>query len=263
MEHVSHFFGRVDGAAIEVPVGVHLYTFSCTIPLTAASSYEGTYGSIKYSVKVTLNIPYMSDVVFDMPFTVVRVENLNYFPWLRCKSESQSDIVNGIDCFQMMPLVVTLRTRKSGFANGEECLVSVEARNQGPAKYSNTVVAIDRVETYLSHFPIAIYKRSYKLITYIPSKSVKPFETLLYEEKLIIPDEMHGTSQSTSETVRISYQIRYTSKSNRRSKVQVLLPIFIGHVALSERFDTDSSYDSESESITSGVGKMLVSFVNG
>ncbi|KAL7035770.1 hypothetical protein ACKWTF_008548 [Chironomus riparius] len=250
MEHVSHFFGRVDGAAIEVSVGVHLYKFSCVIPTIAVSSYEGINGSIKYSVKVTLDIPFMRDIVFEKPFTIVRIENLNDFPWLRCKSDSETDVGDGIDCCETMPLVVSMKICKSGFVAGEEVKIRIEACNQGPSKYSKTTLTLFRTETCTSQFPIISTKKSYFPVAATSTKSIKPFETTFFEHSLMIPTEIHGSSPITSETVRIGYILRFCTKSNRRTTVKTDISVFIGHTPFAEKIDDDKDEcDKHSEPV--------------
>ncbi|XP_070491438.1 arrestin domain-containing protein 2-like [Chironomus tepperi] len=256
MEHVSHFFGRVDGAAIEVSVGVHLYKFSCVIPITAVSSYEGTYGSIKYSMKVTLDIPHMRDIVYEKPFTIVRMENLNNFPWLRCKSDSETDVGDGIDCCETMPLVVSMKISKSGFVAGEELKTRIEACNQGPSKYSKTTLTLFRTETCSSQFPIISTKKSFFPIAVTSARSIKPFESTFFEQSLMIPKELHGSSPISSETVRIGYVLRFCTKSNRRTTVKTDIPVFIGHIPFVEKNDDDKDEcDKHSEPVKVNNGR--------
>lgn len=71
------------GEPIEIPQGIHTYGFSCDLPFNLPSSMEGTYGSIRYKVIITFEIPNYPDKIFEAGFTVLKTCNLNDFPELK------------------------------------------------------------------------------------------------------------------------------------------------------------------------------------
>lgn len=50
-ESHQYFFGKLNGEPVEVSTGIHLYKFSCKIPMNVVSSHHGTHGAINYKVK--------------------------------------------------------------------------------------------------------------------------------------------------------------------------------------------------------------------
>lgn len=53
------------------------YPFSFTLPHQLPSSFEGTYGSLRYYIKATLGRRYMLDAVFKRGFSVNTIVDLN------------------------------------------------------------------------------------------------------------------------------------------------------------------------------------------
>lgn len=70
------FFLNVD-ESITVPKGVHIYPFTCQLPEDLPTSFEGTFGRIRYQAKVTLNISLWPDKTFCEGFTVIKCLKLN------------------------------------------------------------------------------------------------------------------------------------------------------------------------------------------
>lgn len=66
-----------DGDITVVPRGEHVYNFTCALPVNLPTSFEGTYGHIRYRAEVTLNVPLWPDKSFAEGFTVIRSVDLN------------------------------------------------------------------------------------------------------------------------------------------------------------------------------------------
>ncbi|KAG5679989.1 hypothetical protein PVAND_009523 [Polypedilum vanderplanki] len=242
LDYETHFFGRQDGSHIEVSVGVHLYSFTCKIPANAVSSYDGTHGSVKYKITVVLDSPAMPDVVYEVPFHVLRIESLSACPWLRRGIEVENEHQVGMLCCETLPLLVTMRVECVGYALGDTVNVNVTLCNQGPAKFKNSMISLDRVEICNSETPEQCFIRTRKVVTFHQTRNVKEFESVSYDEMLLIPDDMPVSSERNCDVFQISYEIKFTSKSTKRSKIEAFLPITIAHIPFPpETADSSSS----------------------
>lgn len=77
------------GNEIEIPSGKQVYNFTCTLPPVLPSSFEGQYGYIRYTVKVTLDRPWKFDQETKMAFTVLNAFDLNLNPSYKVRNVLQ------------------------------------------------------------------------------------------------------------------------------------------------------------------------------
>lgn len=80
-----HFYmvGSKNGNEITLPPGVHTYPFTCALPPNLPSSFEGEFGHVRYTIKVTLDRPWKFDQDTKMAFTVISPIDLNQNPALK------------------------------------------------------------------------------------------------------------------------------------------------------------------------------------
>lgn len=50
-----YLLGGVNAGETELPAGTHTYPFTCALPPTLPSSFEGEHGHVRYTVKMTLD----------------------------------------------------------------------------------------------------------------------------------------------------------------------------------------------------------------
>ena len=62
----------------KIPGGSHTWPFQFTLPRNIPSSFEGTVGWVRYSLKVTADIPFGFDDKNTLYFSVNDLDDLNY-----------------------------------------------------------------------------------------------------------------------------------------------------------------------------------------
>jgi len=73
----TYLVGSDDGHLVSMDAGSHVYTFACPIPINCPSSFEGTFGHIRYLAKVTSMKPGSSNKTHTVGFTVLKLLDLN------------------------------------------------------------------------------------------------------------------------------------------------------------------------------------------
>lgn len=63
--------------SLEIPAGLHTYKFACALPAQLPTSFEGTYGQIRYTMNVVLERPWKFDQTYKVAFTVLKELDLN------------------------------------------------------------------------------------------------------------------------------------------------------------------------------------------
>lgn len=69
-----------------------MYNFTCTLPPVLPSSFEGQYGYVRYTVKVTLDRPWKFDQETKMAFTVINAFDLNLNPSYKVRFYWNTDL---------------------------------------------------------------------------------------------------------------------------------------------------------------------------
>jgi hypothetical protein len=72
-----YLLGSANASETELPQGVHTYPFTCTLPPSLPSSFEGEMGYVRYTIKVTLDRPWKFDQDTKMAFSVISPLDLN------------------------------------------------------------------------------------------------------------------------------------------------------------------------------------------
>jgi hypothetical protein len=120
-----------DGKQIDIPKGTNIYNFQCFIPDAAVTSFEGTHGRIRYTVKVNLEQPWKMDEAFVTAFTVIRSFDLNNeSPSLRVPC--QMERIKTFCCWPCSsgPLIMTVQIPMGGYAPGQQIDIDVTVNNQ-------------------------------------------------------------------------------------------------------------------------------------
>lgn len=78
-----HLLGSKNGEEIKLPAGVSTYPFTCALPPNLPSSFEGQWGHVRYTIKVTLDRPWKFDQDAKIAFTVISPLDLNQNPRIK------------------------------------------------------------------------------------------------------------------------------------------------------------------------------------
>lgn len=233
MNSITYLFGLKDGENMEVRTGIHTYNFVCQLPLPIPYSVEGQHGYVRYKVDLNLDIPWAFDLTAERPFTVVRYEDLNFFPELRLPCEFEEIKTFCCWCCKSDPLLLKVRLPRTGFGLGEKIPISVEMVNKSSTEVTHTTFTLKRVETFNSQSPSEKTRVIKEEVAETRSRGAKGGETVMLEEFLEIPQVLMISNHRYCKVFQVTYELKFTAETEGVSvSPEVHIPITIGTVGL-------------------------------
>lgn len=135
----------IPGGEIELPVGTHVYPFTCVLPPTLPSSFEGEYGHVRYTVKVTLDRPWKFDQETKAAFTVLSQVDLNLNQRLREPVKVSMEKYFCCCWCKSGPLTCIVTLPHSGYVPGQSIPVVAELDNISNVEVLNIHFALKKV----------------------------------------------------------------------------------------------------------------------
>lgn len=182
-----YIIGSKNGNEIELPAGTHGYDFTCSLPPSLPSSFEGKYGYVRYTIKVTLDRPMKFDQDTKMAFTVVHPFDLNNDPECRKPITMQLEKTFGCCCCLSAPMSVDVQVPFSGFCAGQAIPIQVEIENKSNVQLQLLKVALRKVITYRATTPRALTKKEKDIVVQVQQGPVPTGQTRSWTLNLEIP----------------------------------------------------------------------------
>lgn len=141
----KYFVGAAEAnssTSITILKGEHVYTFTCPLPKHLPTSFEGTFGSIRYKAEVTVNVAMWPDKSFAEGFTVIKSLDLNGLDGIRVscclapRTFGQTERVYNQFWFSRMPSPSTSPTCTT-------CGVAVRSSHRNPSTFWPALLAVD------------------------------------------------------------------------------------------------------------------------
>lgn len=128
---ISYYLkGGVNSGEIELPAGAHTFPFTCALPPQLPCSFEGEYGYIRYTIKVTLERPWKFDQDTKMAFTVISPVDLNQMEKAREPFKLAMDKTFCCWCCASKPLSIIVSIPVTGYVSGQTIPILAEIDNQ-------------------------------------------------------------------------------------------------------------------------------------
>lgn len=128
---ISYYLqGGVNSGETELPAGAHTFPFTCALPPQLPSSFEGEYGHVRYTVKVTLDRPWKFDQDTKMAFTVISPLDLNLIEKAREPFKLVLEKTFCCWCCASAPLSVVVSVPVTGYLSGQAIPLLIEIDNQ-------------------------------------------------------------------------------------------------------------------------------------
>lgn len=215
----------------EVATGIHTYNFMCQLPSPIPYSVEGKHGHIRYKVDVNLDIPWAFDLQAEKTFTVIRYEDLNFFPELQTPCEFEE--IKTFCCLfcKSEPLILKVRLPKTGFSLGEKIPISVEMVNKSSTDVTHTTFTLKRVDKFNSQSPSVKSNIVKEEMVETRREGAKGGENISFEELLQIPQVLMISNDRYCKVFQVTYELKFTAETDGMSvSPEIHIPITIGTV---------------------------------
>ncbi|XP_053657586.1 arrestin domain-containing protein 3-like [Anopheles marshallii] len=236
-----YLLGGKNAAETELAPGTHTYPFTCALPPTLPSSFEGEWGFVRYTVKVTLDRPWKFDQDVKMAFTVISPVDLNLNP--RVKDPFKLELEKTFCCFCCAsgPLNVIVHVPVTGFVSGQSVPVTIECDNASNVRVDNITINLRKLLAFHVHTPRRETKRKKELVTSISMGPIEAGNSQTWQQFITIPP-LPPSNLVNCGIIDVDYDIKVIAEaSGMHADLDGNIPIVLGTVPL-ESFQPPPPY---------------------
>ncbi|XP_026282832.1 arrestin domain-containing protein 2 [Frankliniella occidentalis] len=231
-ENKYHLLGSESGE-IELNPGEYSYPFTCQIPISVPSSFEGEHGYIRYTVKATLDRPWKFDQESKAAFTVVAPLDLNTLP--QAKEPIEFEKVKNFCCLwcKSGPLTLTVKVPAGGFVPGQTIPFQVEIENGSNIRVRPINCVLRKEVTWHARDPIhKTQKTKTTLGELAVDDEVKPHESKSFSKDIIVP-AIPPSNLANCGIIDLEYILKIEAVvSGFHKNVSARIPVVMGTIPL-------------------------------
>ncbi|XP_022220373.2 arrestin domain-containing protein 2 [Drosophila obscura] len=232
----AYLHGTSSSIEVKIEPGTGTYRFACQIPLTCPSSFEGTYGRVRYVVNVTFVRPWKFDQHFNRCFTVLKVMDLNTES-LMLRVPTQVESQRTYCCFPCTskPLSLRLSLPQGGFVPGQTMPMGVLVANDSHIQVEEITVRLAMVVIYYSRPPCPDTNKDRFVVAERTGEGVSKNSRKQFTFDLQVP-ATPPTCFNLCSIIQIGYQVEAEVKvKGCHSGQSVHMPVTIGSVPLTKQ----------------------------
>jgi len=229
---IQYYLIGGQGSEVEIPPGHHSYPFTCVLPPTLPSSFEGEFGSVRYTIKVTLDRPWKFDQETKRAFTVISPVDLSYNPRLQEPSRVTLEKYFCCFCCKSGPLTCVVSLPCTGYVPGQVIPIVAEVDNISNIEIINVHFALQKIVTYHCQTPRREVKKDTKLITELKVGPVAPHGSNTWNQPMtILP--IPPSNLTNCSLIDLDYELHIkVNVSGFHTNLEAKIPITIGTVPL-------------------------------
>ncbi|XP_044729870.1 arrestin domain-containing protein 17-like [Chrysoperla carnea] len=264
-----YLLGAKKGDKLEIPPGKYSYPFSCKLPESLPSSFEGKYGHIRYTAKVTLDRPWKFDQEYKTAFTVISTVDLNLNPQVKIPIDVSVDKTFGCSCFGWCcdtgSMVITGSLPYTGFVSGQEIPLSLKFDNDSNVELQSINIELKKNILFHSQYPSRETKKFDEIVW---RRIIKPNDGLHSNticQPIMIPalppsNLYHCSIIGLNYTIKI--QVKFMGSHTGKT---IKIPIVLGTIPLTSQItmdavnSKDSSIDNRQQQGAPAIGFIVTS----
>ncbi|KAL9889873.1 arrestin domain-containing protein 17-like isoform 1-T2 [Glossina fuscipes fuscipes] len=227
-----YLLGGKNSAEIELPAGTHTYPFTYALPPILPSSFEGQFGHVRYTIKVTLDRPWKFDQDMKMAFTVIAPVDLNSNACVKEPFKLELEKTFCCFCCRSGPLSVLITVPVTGYVSGQVIPIICECDNGSNVSITTVKFALRKRVTFLTQRPHAEAKVSEITIAKIAVGPIRANESRTFSQQLEIPP-LPPTNLMHCGIITLSYDLQVKCNvSGPHSNLSGNIPITLGTIPL-------------------------------
>ncbi|EDV91347.1 arrestin domain-containing protein 17 [Drosophila grimshawi] len=227
-----YLLGGKNSPETELPAGTHTYPFTCALPQNLPSSFEGEFGHVRYTIKVTLDRPWKFDQNMKMAFTVIAPVDLNLNP--RVKEPSKLDLEKSFCCFccRSGPLAVITSIPQTGYVSGQMLPITCEVDNASNVNLTSVKFELRKLVTFRTNQPRSEKREAKVIIAQLSVGPVEAGQSNSYRQQITIP-ALPPTNLLNCGIISLDYDLHVECVvSGPHSNLTGKVPITLGTIPL-------------------------------
>lgn len=185
---ISYYLvGNKSGGEVELPAGKNTYDITCALPPALPSSFEGEFGYVRYTVKVTLDRPWKFDQDSKMAFTVISPLDLNLNPSYKEPLRFQFEKTFCCCCCKSAPLSIDIIAPVTGYCCGQVIPFEINVENNSNVQVHLVKIHLRKVVTFRALQPKSALKKSKVVIASVEEGPAPAGSTKTWSLPMQIP----------------------------------------------------------------------------
>uniref|UniRef100_A0A914EDF0 Arrestin C-terminal-like domain-containing protein n=1 Tax=Acrobeloides nanus TaxID=290746 RepID=A0A914EDF0_9BILA len=208
--------------------GTHRYDFSFNLPLNCPPSFEGTFGHIRYYVKVNIDIPWKFDKKEISAFSVIPCFDLNTIPSSINSAMMESMKNIGFIC-KNGSICARVAIPKMGYVPGETIWAQIEVNNTSSCDIEGIEASLMELSRFHGrHSGYSVSKTHSRLVAK-SRKEVNIQEKQTLTERISLQIPLIAPSFNNCRIIQVDYQLEVEIDAHgffNDNKIEI--PILIG-----------------------------------
>ncbi|XP_044727911.1 arrestin domain-containing protein 17-like [Chrysoperla carnea] len=238
-----YLLGSRTGDKIELSTGTHSYPFSCELPTTLPSSFEGLHGHIRYTAKVTLDRPWKFDQEYKTAFTVVSTVDLNLNSLVKTPVDKSFEKTFGCSWFGWCCATGSFKLTGSlpytGYVSGQEIPLSINYINNSSVEIQSIKIELKKTISFHSQHP----RRTKKLDETVWERiieSIDGHQSNTINQPIVIP-ALPPSNLDHCSIIDLDYEIKIQVKfTGAHISACIKIPIVLGTIPLTAQITMNS-----------------------
>ncbi|KAL1139742.1 hypothetical protein AAG570_006720 [Ranatra chinensis] len=202
--------GRGTGET-EIPIGEYSYPFSYTLPPLLPSSFEGEYGSIRYSVKAVIDRPWKFDHETKTSFIVVAPLDLNYNANAKDPVKIEDEKNFCCFCCTSGPLQLVVSLPHSGYVAGQSIPLTIEVDNASNVEVDKIICKLKKEMKWIANNPRRNEKRQKDELVKLSLEGVRCNGSKSWTQQLTVPSDMPFVNFEPCSIIGIDFSLKVSS----------------------------------------------------